>query len=341
MAVNAQLEEPALALTVTRMQAQASAGDARAQHQLANLQLNGVGRLRNITEGVRQLTQAAEGKLRDAMYQLGMLQHSGSLVPQDLGEAARWLRLAAQADHPQAKRQMVNLFGQVVTGTNSALTKPATSGNAPAPIARLALVPVADALRSTVDLLTATFSALPEVTLLERAEIERVIREQSLAATLSRDPLKLGQLLHADGVLLLETNQLGAEMVASARLVAVGPGVVLGEWLVPFPVRDPAGWGTRLATDAAPQLRKLAVPRAQSTPISVVGLRMAVNAADAVAVQEGLSRLLAHRLTQERELFVLERQRIDRLGVEKSLATEGETSFWSGAHLLDGMIEPK
>ncbi|MFA6545986.1 MAG: hypothetical protein WCS99_16320 [Limisphaerales bacterium] len=342
MAVNGQMTDGDLALTVEKIRRRAAGGEPFAQHQLGNLHLTGLGTPRNNTEAVRLITRAAEGGVRDAMYQLGIIHHTGTLVPKDLGEAARWLRLAAQDGHVLASRQMEVLFGQKVTGTNGAAARQATATGSTVATrnARLALVPLVEALRPMSDLLTASFSALPQVTLLERAEIERVIREQSLAATLGRDPLKLGQLLGADGVLLLETNSVGEGVMTGARLVAVGPGVVLGEWLTPFPVADTSGWSARVTADAMPQLRKLAVPRAQATPISVLGLRMVVNAPDAGALQQGLSRVLAHRLTQEPELFVLERQRLDRLDVEKELAGTGETPFWSGSHLLDGTIEP-
>lgn len=339
MAVNGQLNDGDLAFAVACVLRQSAAGDLAAHLQLANLHLASRGVPKNIPEAVRLLTLAAEGKNRDAMYQLAMLHHTGALAPVNLGESARWMRLAAQAGQPLAGRQLRDLFGQAV----STAAKPAISvGSTPAVTraARLALVPVGNSLRPMADLLTASFSALPDVTLLERAEIERVIREQSLAATLGRDPLKLGQLLGADGVLLLETNTVGSVAMAGARLVAVGPGVVLGEWLAPFPVQDAAGWSARVTKDAAPKLNKLAVSRAQATPISLLGLRMVVNAPDTLAVQQGLSRLFAHRLTQEPELFVLERQRIEQLGAEKPLSTEVETPFWSGSHLIDGTIEP-
>lgn len=335
MAVNGQLNDADLAFAVAGVQRQSAAGDMAAHLQLANLHLASRGVPKNIPEAVRLLTLAAEGKNRDAMYQLAMLHHTGALVPVNLGESARWMRLAAQAGQPLAARQLRDLFGQAVPTA----AKPATSTSA-RKAARLALVPVGNSLRPMADLLTASFSALPDVTLLERAEIERVIREQSLAATLGRDPLKLGQLLGADGVLLLETNTVGNVAMAGARLVAVGPGVVLGEWLAPFPVQDAAGWSARVTKDAAPKLNKLAVSRAQATPISLLGVRMVVNAPDTLAVQQGLSRLLAHRLTQEPELFVLERQRIERLGAEKMFSPEVETPFWSGSHLIDGTIEP-
>ena len=66
---------------------------------------------------------------------------------------------------------------------------------------KLAIVPESAAAATAVDLLTAEFSKNDQVLMLERAEIDKVYREQSLSAG-HRDYLKLGQILGADGLLL-------------------------------------------------------------------------------------------------------------------------------------------
>jgi len=66
---------------------------------------------------------------------------------------------------------------------------------------KLAIVPESPAAATAVDLLTAEFSKNDQVLMLERAEIDKVYREQSLSAG-NRDYLKLGQILGADGLLL-------------------------------------------------------------------------------------------------------------------------------------------
>src|SRR4051794_7972391 len=68
---------------------------------------------------------------------------------------------------------------------------------------RLAILPQSEALRNTADLMTAALTAKPEVILLERAQIDRVQREQQLAGFAIRDGLKLGEILAADGVFML------------------------------------------------------------------------------------------------------------------------------------------
>ena len=69
------------------------------------------------------------------------------------------------------------------------------------PAVRLAIVPESSAAASAGDLLTMELSSKPHLQLLERAEIEKVYREQGLAAE-NNNYLKLGQILGADGLLL-------------------------------------------------------------------------------------------------------------------------------------------
>src|SRR5262245_52632557 len=93
--------------------------------------------------------------------------------------------------------------------------------------ARLAIV-VEDPSAAVVgDMLTAELSKRKDLQLLERAQIERVYREQALSAA-NKDYMKLGRLLGADGLLLLQPTHEGTNQFLSARLVAVGPGVVIG-----------------------------------------------------------------------------------------------------------------
>src|SRR5690349_13367405 len=91
--------------------------------------------------------------------------------------------------------------------------------------ARLAIVVEDPRLSTEADLLTAELSKRSDVELLEREQILKVRKEQSLAAAFGNDYLKLGKLLAADGVLILDFVDEPTRMLVSARLAAVNPGV--------------------------------------------------------------------------------------------------------------------
>lgn len=79
------------------------------------------------------------------------------------------------------------------------LHSPAQS-NAPV---QLALISETDEASAASDILIAQFSGNQKIHLLERDEIEKVYREQGLSVG-NKDYLKLGQILGADGLLLVK-----------------------------------------------------------------------------------------------------------------------------------------
>src|SRR5687768_4332164 len=71
---------------------------------------------------------------------------------------------------------------------------------------KLALSPKPGMADEPVFLLTAAFSKLPDVQLLERAELDRILRERSLSAANANDVLQAARVLGADAVMFLEPN---------------------------------------------------------------------------------------------------------------------------------------
>jgi len=183
---------------------------------------------------------------------------------------------------------------------------------------RLAIVSEPDVTASVLDLLTVELSRKPQVTLLEREQIEKVYREQGLSAA-NKDFLKLGQVLGADGLLLLTRVSEGTNQFMQVRLLAVKPGAVIGSVRSPWPVEDATGSARWLGNHFDPLFPKLLVTAREAVPISVVNLRSAVSSGEAQDLERQLRALTIERLTRERALFVLERRRMDLLSAEKEL----------------------
>lgn len=205
---------------------------------------------------------------------------------------------------------------------------------------RLALiVPTDPQVQAVADLLTAELSSSPRVALLERAEIERVQREQQLSAASVKDGLKLGQLLGAHGLLMLSTGKENDQSVLYARLVAVQPGVILRTFGYPWPLRALDQWPKQVVAHLAPLLPKLGVLVKDAVPVSILNLRSALSSADAKRLEKELTVLLVNRLSHEKEVFVLERQHLGTLEGEKDLAGLDDSPFWSGSWLLEGVLD--
>ena len=202
---------------------------------------------------------------------------------------------------------------------------------------RLALVSESPDALAAADVLTAELSSHKNLQLLERNEIEKVYREQGLSAA-NTDYLKLGQVLGADGLLLLDINKTPQATNLTTRLVAVKPGAVLLDEDFSWPMKDMTGWASLCAAHLNPFVPKLAVLLKDAIPLSVVNLRSAVQSGEAQETERQLKLLAIQRLSREPQLFVLERQKMQLLTEEKELKLD-DSAFWNGSYLLEGVVD--
>lgn len=207
----------------------------------------------------------------------------------------------------------------------------------PASPLRVAIVPSAGTPPELADLLTVELSQKPSLQLVERTDVARILREQSRSA-LSRDPLRIGQLLKADGLLLLDTSGPQTNRSLHSRLLAVRSGVLLGASRSPASIPDPVGWVSSILHRYEPLFAKLGVSPDDAIPISMVNLRAAVSSAASRDLERQLTLLAIERLSLDRRIFVLERRRLDLLADEKDLQPTDEP-FWNGRYLLEGTID--
>lgn len=204
---------------------------------------------------------------------------------------------------------------------------------------RLAIVPMDSASATMADLLTVDLSRTPDVILLERATINRVLSEHALSASSSpRDYLKLGQIVSADGLLLLNVEENGSTSLLNVRLVSAKHGVVLLTERY-AQTRDMRAWSAAFASRLGKSLAKLASLKKDAIPLSIINLRSATQSAQGRELEKQLKLLTIERLSQEPRVFVLERQQMQTLAEERELAPT-DSSFWNGSYLLDCTVDP-
>lgn len=203
---------------------------------------------------------------------------------------------------------------------------------------RLALIAESSDASAAADVLTAEFSSQKKLQLLERNEIEKVYREQGLSAG-NRDYLKLGQILGADGLLILHLVKVADSQRLSVRLVAVKPGVALRQREYPWPLDNQLQWAGVVVSQFQPLFFKLDVLPGEAVPISILNLRSAVASVEGQTLERGLTQLLYARLIDEKDIFVLERRRMELLADENQWNKSGENTFWNGSYLVEGSID--
>jgi hypothetical protein len=204
---------------------------------------------------------------------------------------------------------------------------------------RIAILGKDSALMTVADGLTVKFSRAANLAVLERAQVQKVWQEQALNAGQSGSYRKLGEVLGADGVLLLETIKEGADSYLIVRLLAVRSGVVVDFSRHKFPLADEAGWSDLLVRRELALLPKLSMSREQAVPISFLNVRSSLALPGAAVIEQQLNILLDHRLMSQREFILLERRQLGALAAEKELQQVEDTAFWTGSHILDGIID--
>jgi len=205
-------------------------------------------------------------------------------------------------------------------------------GNQP----RLAIVGPPE-LDPEIALLTVALSRIPDIMLLERSDIDAVLKEQSLTVkglTLAGS-VRLGTLLKADGILLLEK---GPQDLGS-RLVAVESGAVMGFDSIPYPIEDLEGWANLEVQRVSPLMAKLKIPRSEIVPLSLMRITALLNGLEIQALAKNLDFLLAARLSANPFLVVLERARLEDAAAEKGFGTDSQP-FWSSGWILEGSVSP-
>lgn len=205
---------------------------------------------------------------------------------------------------------------------------------------RLAILSIDPRCAPAEELLTAEFSRSEYgLALLDRAEVERVRREQTLTARSSADFARLGQMLGAHGVLVLDFLAQKDATNLTVKLIAVQPGVALGLESYTWPLREIRQWPGIAGKQFGRLLPKLTVLSRDAIPISILNLRSALKTSEGVRLENEATTVLIHRLIAQPEIFVLERQRMATLEAEKELKEAQDSPFWNGSYLLEGVIE--
>jgi hypothetical protein len=199
----------------------------------------------------------------------------------------------------------------------------------------LAIVPKPEMPSEPVFLLTAAFAKLPDVTLVERAEFDRILGERGLSATSGKDVLQAAEILGADAVMFLESSGTATNQVITSRLAVVSKGAIIHANRAPFS----SAWTATMFREFGPVIPKTILPPDRAIKLSFLNLRSPGDAAASEGLDRELTSLLLLRLSIEPQVIVLERRKIRDLAFEKELQQSSE-QFWTGSHLVDGTVNP-
>ncbi len=196
-------------------------------------------------------------------------------------------------------------------------------------------------LANLVDVATGELSKQSDLSVLDRADLDKLGQEQEIQSVLNSKDFSPVRLLPADGLVLLRSVTNDGKTGVFARLVAVQPGVVLREVALPDGA-DPLTQAQVIAKEFSPYWSKLAeIQKGKITALSLLGLRFEVDAPETREMERRMNIFLASRLSAEPDVVVLERWRLNDALFEKTLDPQKLSPFWTGSSLIDGSMRLK
>ena len=206
---------------------------------------------------------------------------------------------------------------------------------------RIAILGDIDENRLEINCLTATLSKEPGVELLERSEIDRILKEQELSLANSSDEsqaLKIGAILGAQGMIIIKSFEWDGRHVLSARLVATRSGAILDAWVQDTPPKEAGHFSDAIRYKFVPLFQKLSIDRKDVIAISLLDIRSPVDTSEGKELERKITLLLSQRLMLDKSFVVLERWRLGNIAWEKELGLDANP-LWTGSYMLDGSVE--
>ena len=184
------------------------------------------------------------------------------------------------------------------------------------------------------DLLTSELSKQQGVTLLEREQIRRIFEEKSLnAAQAKQDWAKIGELLGAEGLVILEPAE---NKSVSLRLVWAERGIIVHETAIDIDEKDPK----KAVASALPQIEKAVRKLVDLRHAGKSAVAMHIKAVNADSgkdpdLRQGLGLLFAQRMLDEPGWVVVDRRNLTDAVFEKDLAQDkGDQKLVAATHRL-------
>ena len=192
--------------------------------------------------------------------------------------------------------------------------------------------------------LVATLSSDPDMELVERSSMAKLVDEKRLMDLISGSKLRqLGGLLNADGLLIIETIPVrNSKPRRTIRLVSTKTGVCIFADLVPD-IRpgdaDLNGWLEWLKRKIQSSGYNLGAGSDAAIPVSLLNIRATTDSPGNREMERAVSRLLEQALSNDPGLILLERRALRDVAFEHSLDASDVLPLAGGTSIIDGSFQ--
>jgi len=192
--------------------------------------------------------------------------------------------------------------------------------------------------------LVATLSSDPDMELVERSSMAKLVDEKRLMDLVSGSKLRqLGGLLNADGLLIIETIPVrNSKPRRTIRLVSTKTGVCIFADLVPDIRPDDAdynSWLEWLKRKIHSSGHHLGAGTDASIPVSLLNIRATTDSPGNREMERAISRLLEQALSNDLGLILLDRRALRDVAFEHSLDASDVLPLTGGTSIIDGSFQ--
>jgi len=193
-----------------------------------------------------------------------------------------------------------------------------------------------------IDLVYLSFEKYPEIILLERMEIEKILREHAINKSFSVKELVAGKFLTTDGFLMLERDKLKESVFLRIRLVETKYGFKLSDFSIPFPSgkADYKTLADKISQMIREKIKKIKDIKKEN--LIVVGISF-IRSEEISEKWGWLSDVITTGIEQTMNLYpgviLLERMRTRTLKEEREIVSKLPESLKSSSLLIDGSFK--
>lgn len=193
---------------------------------------------------------------------------------------------------------------------------------------------------SVLDRLEVRMTQEKGVAVLERKEIDRILREQKLSASglVERDSaVRLGQICRADLFLIVERFSTANLVEYRFQFIDTRTGLALGSHFLPAAAVEKDTEG--IVPFLSHALGWLQTPEGERRYIGFLGYHAEQRGANLDGVPDALAAILAHELSRSSNVLVVDREHLEKLQMEQDL-TGVDMQLALSAFLIEGELRP-
>ncbi len=208
--------------------------------------------------------------------------------------------------------------------------------------AKLAIIGDTQNCGIEIDLLTAKLAKDKNIILLERSDIDKILAENEIfLSDISKQSVKIGKIIGADAVIVIEQFKNKKKTYISSRLVRVAEAVIIDNIILPRgKTSETFNWSNAVTHKLKPSIQKVNKKLDDITTVSMLNIRNFDLDIKNQILSTQITKLLSHKLMMSENMSVNERWNMAEVSFEKTLSEKNiDAKYMTGSAIVDGKLK--